>query len=151
MRRRLWVVGMARSPSEPSRPVAVGKRFITTAIAWSSSSPKASRTARRCRPKSERLQAECDRLQQRLQQTVVVGPEELERFAVTSHAMGVSLRQAEELLQLLLPAERVPDHATLGRWTQAAGQRAGEVLQELDPRCAPAAATLAVDEIFFGG
>lgn len=99
----------------------------------------------------ERLKAEGDQLQQRLQHAVAVGPEELERFAVTSQAMGVSLRQAEELLQLLLPAQRVPDHATLGRWTKAAGQRAGEVLQELDPLCAPAVATLAVDEIFFGG
>jgi hypothetical protein len=42
--------------------------------------------------------------------------------------MGVGLGQAEELLGTLLPAALVPDHATLGRWTQAAGQRAGEVL-----------------------
>lgn len=98
-----------------------------------------------------RLTAERDALQHRLHQAVVVGPEELERFAVTSQAMGVSLRQAEELLGTLLPAERVPDHATLGRWTQAAGRRAGEVLAQLDPLCAPAVQTVCVDEIFFGG
>ena len=99
----------------------------------------------------ERLKAERDQLRQQLEDAVVVGPEELERFAVTSHAMGASLRQTEELLRLLLPGERVPDHATLGRWTKAAGQRAGAVLQVLDPLCAPAVQTLAVDEIFFGG
>lgn len=98
-----------------------------------------------------RLRAERDALQQRLEQSVVVGAEELERFAVTSQAMGVSLRQAEELLDTLLPARRVPDHATLGRWTESAGRRAGEVLAVLDPLCTPAASTLCIDEIFFGG
>jgi hypothetical protein len=98
-----------------------------------------------------RLKAERDELQQRGQQAVVVGAEELERFAVTSQAMGVSLRQAEELLGTLLPAERVPDHATLGRWTKAAGRRAAEVLAVLDPLCTAAVQTLCVDEIFFGG
>ncbi len=98
-----------------------------------------------------RLKAEQDEWQQRLQQAVVVGAEELERFAVVSQAMGVSLRQAEELLGTLLPAERVPDHAKLGRWTEAAGRRARQVLAALDPLCAPAVQTLCVDEIFFGG
>jgi hypothetical protein len=98
-----------------------------------------------------RLQAERDELQQRLNQSVVIGAEEMERFAVTGQAMGVSLRQAEELLETLLPAERVPDHATLGRWTEAAGRRAGEVLAELDPLCVSAVRTVCVDEIFFGG
>jgi len=101
--------------------------------------------------KVDRLRGERDALQQRAAQAVVVGAEELERFAVVSQAMGVSLRQAEELLGTLLPEPRVPDHATLGRWTQAAGQRAGEVLAQLDPLCAPAVQTLCADEIFFGG
>jgi hypothetical protein len=98
-----------------------------------------------------RLKAERDELQQRLQQAVVIRREEMERFAVTSQALGVSLRQAEELLGTLLPAERVPDHATLGRWTEAAGRRAAEVLAQLDPLCAAAVQTVCADEIFFGG
>jgi hypothetical protein len=98
-----------------------------------------------------RLKAERDQLQQRLRQSVLIGAEQLQRFAVTSQAMGVSLRQAEELLGTLLPAQRVPDHATLGRWAEAAGRRAGAVLAVLDPLCAPAVQTLCVDEIFFGG
>jgi hypothetical protein len=103
------------------------------------------------RAEADRFKAERDELQQRLQQSVVIGAEELERFAVVGQAMGVSLRQAEELLGTLLPAARVPDHATLGRWTEAAGRRAGEVLAVLDPLCAPAVQTLCIDEIFFGG
>jgi chromosome segregation ATPase len=103
------------------------------------------------RTKVSQLQAERDELQQRLDEAVTLGTEKLQRFAVVSQAMGVSLRQAEELLGTLLPAQRVPDHATLGRWTEAAGRRAGEVLAVLDPLCAPAVQTLCVDEIFFGG
>jgi hypothetical protein len=103
------------------------------------------------RAEAGQLRVERDALRQQVQQSVIIGTPELERFAVTSQAMGVSLRQAEELLGTLLPARRVPDHATLGRWTAAAGRRAGEVLAVLDPLCAPAVQTLCVDEIFFGG
>lgn len=97
------------------------------------------------------LQKEREQLQKRLQQSVEIGPEALQRFAVVGQAIGISLRQTEELLGTLLPAEQVPDHATLGRWTAAAGQRAGKVLAVLDRMCAPAVRTLCVDEIFFGG
>ena len=103
------------------------------------------------RAEAARLQAERNALQQRLQEAVFVGSEEMERFAVTGQAMGVSLRQAEELLGTLLPPKRVPDHATLGRWTKAAGRLAGKVLAVLDPLCVAAVQTLCIDEIFFGG
>lgn len=98
-----------------------------------------------------RLRQELAACQQQLQQAGLVQPEAVRRFAVTAQAMGVSLRQAEELLATLLPPALVPDHATLGRWTQAAGQRAGAILATLDPLCVPAVQTLCVDEIFFGG
>jgi hypothetical protein len=73
------------------------------------------------------------------------------RLATTAFAMGVSLRQVEDLLGVLLPAAEVPDHSTLGHWVQAEARRAGEVLKALDPACAPRVRTLALDEIFFGG
>src|SRR4051794_994393 len=73
------------------------------------------------------------------------------RLATTAFAMGVSLRQVEDLLGVLLPAAEVPDHSTLGHWVQAEAHRAGEVLKALDPACAPRVRTLALDEIFFGG
>jgi uncharacterized sporulation protein YeaH/YhbH (DUF444 family) len=41
------------------------------------------------------LKTERDELQQRLQQCVFISDEDLERFAVVSQAMGVSLRQTE--------------------------------------------------------
>jgi hypothetical protein len=73
------------------------------------------------------------------------------KMATTAVAMGLSLRQIEELLAILLPAAEVPDHATLGRWVQVDARRAGEVLTVLDRACAPRVRTLALDEIFFGG
>jgi hypothetical protein len=97
------------------------------------------------------LKEEREQLQKRLKQSVEIGTEALRRFAVVGQAIGISLRQTEELLGTLLPAEQVPDHATLGRWTAAAGQRAGDVLAVLDLMCAPAVRTLCADEIFFGG
>lgn len=98
-----------------------------------------------------RLRGELAAARERLEQAGGVEREAVERFAVTAQAMGVSLRQAEELLGALLPPALVPDHATLGRWSEAAGRRAGDVLARLDPLCAPAVETLCVDEIFFGG
>ena len=73
------------------------------------------------------------------------------RLATTAFAMGVSLRQVEDLLGVLLPAAAVPDHSTLGQWVRAEARRAGAVLKALDPACAPRVRTLALDEIFFGG
>jgi hypothetical protein len=72
-------------------------------------------------------------------------------LATSAFAMGMSLRQIEDLLGVLLPADKVPDHSTLGRWVQAEAQRAGEVLAVLDPACTDRVGTLALDEIFFGG
>ena len=103
------------------------------------------------RTETTRLKTERDELQKRLQQSTVIDDEALQRFAIVGQAMGVSLRQTEELLGTLLPKKRAPDHSTMGRWTQEAGQRAGEVLAVLDPLCAKAVETLCIDEIFFGG
>ena len=73
------------------------------------------------------------------------------RLATTAFAMGLSTRQIEELLGLLLPADAVPDHSTLGHWVQAEAARATAVLATLDPACARHVTTPALDEIFFGG
>lgn len=97
------------------------------------------------------VRAERDRLSAAADRQWVVEPDGLRRFAVVCQAQGVSSRQAEELLGTLLPAERVPDHATLGRWAAAAARQATAVLAELDPLCRASVATVGVDEIFFRG
>jgi hypothetical protein len=75
----------------------------------------------------------------------------LKELATTAFAMGLSLRQIEDLLGVILPAGSVPDHSTLGHWVRAEAHRAGEVLAALDPACAERVETLALDEIFLGG
>jgi hypothetical protein len=72
------------------------------------------------------------------------------RFAVTSFALGISTRQIEDLLRVLL-ADEAPDHSTIARWVADAAKKAKPVLQALDAACIPKVQTLAVDEIFFGG
>jgi hypothetical protein len=82
---------------------------------------------------------------------VLLDKDKLRELATVAFAMGLSLRQIEDLLGRLLPADQVPDHSTLGHWVQAEAHCAGEVLAALDPACADRVETLALDEIFFGG
>jgi hypothetical protein len=70
------------------------------------------------------------------------------RLAVTAFAMGISTRQIEDLLRVLL-GEVGPDHSTIARWVADAAEKAKPVLQALDAACVPKVQTLAVDEIFF--
>lgn len=72
------------------------------------------------------------------------------RLAVTAFAMGLSTRQIEDLLRVVLP-EDGPDHSTIGRWVADAAQKAQGVLEPLDAACIPRVRTLALDEVFFGG
>jgi hypothetical protein len=71
-------------------------------------------------------------------------------LAVTAFAMGISTRQIEDLLRVLLGAGG-PDHSTIARWVAEAAEKARPVLQTLDAACIPVVRTLAADEIFFGG
>jgi hypothetical protein len=82
---------------------------------------------------------------------ILLDKDKQKELATTAFAMGLSLRQIEDLLGLLLPADEVPDHSTLGHWVQAEGRRAEAVLAALDPACADRVSTLAIDEVFFGG
>ena len=82
---------------------------------------------------------------------ILLEKDKLKELATTAFAMGLSLRQIEDLLGVLLPTDAVPDHSTLGHWVQAEATRAGAVLAALDPACADRVSTLALDEIFFGG
>jgi len=81
---------------------------------------------------------------------VVIDEPTRRRLAVTAFAMGISTRQIEELLRVLL-AEDGPDHSTIGRWVARESGKAEHVLKALDAACIPRVRTLAVDEIFFGG
>jgi phosphoglycolate phosphatase-like HAD superfamily hydrolase len=72
------------------------------------------------------------------------------RLAVTAFAMGISTRQIEDLLRVIL-ADSGPEHSTGARRVADAAEDAKPVLEALDAACIPKVRTLAVDEIFFGG
>ena len=72
------------------------------------------------------------------------------RLAVTAFAMGISTRQIEDLLRVLLGADG-PDHSTIARWIAEAARQAKPVLRALDAACIARVQTLAADEVFFGG
>jgi hypothetical protein len=95
------------------------------------------------------LRAERDRLHRQLQQAVVLEADHLACFAATAQAEGVSLPVARRLLVPLLQ-QRTPSVPQLGRWAQAAAQKAGALLSALDAAARPRVEQAAADEIFFG-
>ena len=99
----------------------------------------------------QQLQRKVAELEALAQQPVVLDPVKQRKFATVASALGLSLRQTEDLFQILLPPGQVPDHSTIGRWVKTEAKRAAEVLQVLDQKCATKVQTLALDEIFFGG
>jgi hypothetical protein len=103
------------------------------------------------RAENRRLHEAIAVLKREAESRVVLDKDKQRQFATIACAMGVSLRQVEDLLGVLLPRDRVPDHSTLGRWVADEAERAGEVLKALDPACLGRVETLAIDEIFFGG
>jgi hypothetical protein len=103
------------------------------------------------RAETQRLHEAIARLTREAEGRVLLDKDQRRQFATTAFAMGVSLRQVEDLLGVLLPAEQVPDHSTLGRWVGDEAQRAGAILAVLDPACLARVETRALDEISFGG
>jgi hypothetical protein len=103
------------------------------------------------RAENQRLREAISHLQCQAQGQILLDKDTQRQLATHACAMGVSLRQVEDLLGVLLPQDQVPDHSTLGRWVADEAQRAGAVLAAMDPACSPRIGTLAIDEIFFGG
>lgn len=100
---------------------------------------------------NRRLRQVITELQHAAENQPLLDKDKQRQLAATACAMGLSLRQIEQLLGVLLPEDKVPDHSTLGHWVQAEAEQAGRVLEALDAACAPRVRTLALDEIFFGG
>jgi hypothetical protein len=103
------------------------------------------------RAENQHLRETIARLKREAELRVLLDKPKQRQLATTACAMGISLRQVEDLLGVLLPENHVPDHSTLGRGVPDEAKRAGEVLKALDPACVARVETLAIDEIFFGG
>ena len=86
-------------------------------------------------------------LEARLAQAVVIDAQKQAEVACVGQARGVSLRNCCELLQVLLPGQTL-SVAQLGRRTQAAGKKAGELLAVLDKAARQKVREAAADEIY---
>jgi hypothetical protein len=86
-------------------------------------------------------------LEERLRGTVEITPDLQAQYASTAQALGVSLAVARELLAVFLK-EQTPSVATLGRQTQQAAKKSGEVLRVLDEVMRPQVKQATADEIF---
>ncbi len=86
-------------------------------------------------------------LEQQHTWSILLDPDRQAEFASVGQATGVSLPVLRTLLAVLLK-ERTPSVAKLGRWTKAAGEKAGEVLQVLDELTRPKVRQAVVDEIY---
>lgn len=138
------------------------------AAVFSGSSGAATRRAEEAGRSRQSVYEHARRVERRLQTEPVTEPEPVpvaveapaarpaldaatkRRFAATAFAMGVSLRQVEDLLRVLL-GDDAPHHSTPGRRVEEEAERAGAVLEVLDAAAAPRIRTLAVDEVFWGG
>jgi hypothetical protein len=95
------------------------------------------------------LQAEYEQWKHRLAYAVVVDRDKQAEFAATGQARGVSLAALYVLLRVIL-GDAAPSRAELGRFSQAAGRRAGALLAVLDRHSRGCARQVAADEIFSG-
>lgn len=106
------------------------------------------------REQCERLQSEnaalrlqVAELQQRLSVAVVLDDEKQAEFSCAGQGCGVTLSQCHNLLDLLIPGQAL-SVATLGRRTQAAGAKAGALLEVLDEYARQRVHDAAADEIY---
>lgn len=95
-------------------------------------------------------QARIQALQERLERAVEITRDTREEFASVAQAEGVSLNVARRLLQVVAGPVTIPSVPTLGRATEAAGERAGSLLKVFDEVARPKVTQATADEIFLG-
>jgi hypothetical protein len=93
-------------------------------------------------------QARNQALQKQLERAVEISRDKQEEFASVAQAEGVSLNVARRLLQVVAGPVTIPSVPTLGRATEEAGKRAGDLLKVLDELAQPKVTQATADEIF---
>lgn len=86
-------------------------------------------------------------LETRLAHAVVIDAQKQAEVACVGQARGVTLRDCREMLEVLIPGQTL-SVAELGRRTQAAGKKAGELLAVLDEVARQKVREAAADEIY---
>ena len=93
------------------------------------------------------LEQQHARLHEHLRLAVVLDADKQAQFASVGQGCGVSLPACWQLLEVLIPGQQA-SVATLGRATQAAGKKAGELLPILDAWGQARVREVAADEIY---
>src|SRR5208337_439372 len=93
-------------------------------------------------------QAQIQDLQERLEHAIEITRDKQDEFASVAQAEGVSLSVARRLLQVVAGSVITPSVPTLGRATEEAGQRAGQLLEVIDEVAQPKVKQATADEIF---
>ena len=101
----------------------------------------------RLRADNAALREEVAQLTQRLAVAVVIDEDKQAELAGVGQACGVTLSQCLTILEALIPGQTM-SRATLGRRTQALGQKAGELLEVLDEFTQQRVRDVAADEIY---
>lgn len=99
------------------------------------------------RRENAELREQVAQLQQCLAVAVVLDDDKQAEFACAGQGSGVTLPQCHRLLEVLIPG-RALSVATLGRRTQAAGEKSGALLEVLDAYTRPLVREGAADEIY---
>ena len=86
--------------------------------------------------------------QERLEHAIEITRDKQDEFASVAQAEGVSLSVARRLLQVVAGSVTTPSVPTLGRATEEAGQRAGQLLEVIDEVAQPKVKQATADEIF---
>jgi hypothetical protein len=116
---------------------------VVTALAGTSWQRKQEDQQRRIQELEQRQAA----LEKHLRHAIVLDKDKQQEFASVAQAVGVSLPVCRALLEVLL-GERAPKVSTLGRWTKAAGQKAGKLLAVLDAMTCGKVKQVVADEIY---
>jgi cell division protein FtsB len=101
----------------------------------------------RLRADNVALREEVAQLTQRLAVAVVIDEDKQAELAGVGQACGVTLSQCLTILEALIPGQAMR-RATLGRRTQALGQKAGKLLEVLDEFTQQRVRDIAADEIY---
>ena len=95
----------------------------------------------------EELEQKCARLEERLAVSVVVDEDMQGQLASVGQANGVSLPIVWEFLEVMLPGKHL-SVASLGRRSQTAGKKSGELLPIFDEFSQPRVRDAAADELY---
>jgi hypothetical protein len=126
----------------------VGRQWVYREASWLQQQwARQHETIERLQARVRDLEQQQASLQERLRAAVVLDADKQAQFASVAQACGVSLPVCRELLEVLLPGQQ-PSVATLGRATQAAGKKAGELLAVLDDWARERVRAVAADEIY---